>query len=248
MRALVVLLLLICGPARAESIVLGLSAEEVAITVTFDGSELLIFGAVDRDAPPPPEPLEVIVTVSGPLTPVKVRRAARMAGIWVNTAAVEVDAAPSFYAVATSAPLNESLLHVEDLRYSITTPRAIRSVGNTISGAGAFTQALIRIREEAGAYRMDEESVDFEQQTLFRTAVELPANLIEGNYTIRIFLTREGRVIDSLETMIGVQKVGLERWLFNLSREYPPVYGLLALALAVAAGWGASAAFAFLRR
>jgi hypothetical protein len=45
-----------------------------------------------------------------------------------------------------------------------------------------------------------------------------------------------------------VHKVGLERWLFTLSREQPLVYGLLSIAIAIAAGWGASAAFQVLRR
>jgi len=45
-----------------------------------------------------------------------------------------------------------------------------------------------------------------------------------------------------------VRKVGLERWLFTLSRQQPLVYGLMSLAIAIAAGWGASAAFRVLRR
>lgn len=235
-------------PAQEERVVLGLSADEVAITVTFDGSELLIFGAVAREAPPPPEPLDVIVTVSGPLTPVTVRRAERVAGIWMNTDFVEVDAAPSFYAVATTGPISDVLRHVEDLRHSITVPRAIRSVGNEVIRASDYTDALIRIRKQDETYQLSEGTVDFEEQTLFRTEVELPANLIEGNYAIRIFLTRDGQVIDRYDGTIGVQKVGLERWLFNLAQERAPLYGLLALGLAIAAGWGASAVFGLIRR
>jgi hypothetical protein len=39
--------------------------------------------------------------------------------------------------------------------------------------------------------------VDLAEATLFRTSVALPANLTEGNYTVRFFLTRDGAVIDS---------------------------------------------------
>ena len=38
-------LLLLASPAAAEEIVLGLSRDQVAITATFDGSDILIFGA-----------------------------------------------------------------------------------------------------------------------------------------------------------------------------------------------------------
>ena len=95
-------------PAMAEEVVLGLSKDEVAITTSFDGSDVLIFGAVKREAPiPEGDPLEVIITVSGPSEAVRVRRKEKRFGIWVNVDAVEIDEAPSFYAVATSEPLRE---------------------------------------------------------------------------------------------------------------------------------------------
>ncbi|MEL6683215.1 MAG: TIGR02186 family protein, partial [Pseudomonadota bacterium] len=55
-------------------------------------------------------------------------------------------------------------------------------------------------------------------------------------------------VIDEYITMIPVRKVGLERWLYNLAHENAFLYGLMSLAIAIAAGWGASAAFSLLRR
>lgn len=253
MIRLLVVLLLLTTPARtgAEEVVLGLSQDEVAITATFDGSHILVFGAVKREEPiPAGPPLQVVVAVSGPSKPVTVRRKERRFGIWVNTDSVLVDSAPSFYAVATSAPFQEVLSDVEDLRHRVSIERAIRSVGAAmhVRGAQDFADAVVRIRERAGLYKTLENSVAVDQQTLFRTAIDMPANLTEGKYSIRIFLTRAGRVISLYETAIDVRKVGLERWLYNLSREQPMIYGLMSLAIAIAAGWGASAAFRMLRQ
>ena len=250
-RALLILCLLCFATATAaENVVLGLSKDRVDITTRFDGSEILIFGAVKREAPiPSGAPLEVIATVAGPSQPVLVRRKAHRYGIWVNTDAVEVDLAPSFYAVASSGALSDVLKDVEDLRYKVSIPRAIRSVGApmTILDAESFTEALIRIRSESGQYQLLENQVAVDEQTLFRTSVQLPSALVEGDYTIRILLTRNGEVLSQYETTIDVDKVGLERWLFDLSREQPLIYGLMSLAIAIAAGWGASAAFSLLR-
>jgi uncharacterized protein (TIGR02186 family) len=238
-------------PAAAETVVAGLSQSSVSITARFEGSEILVYGAVKRDRPEPVDPpLEVVITVEGPATPVVVRRKERKVGLWMNTEAVEVDRAPSFYAVATTGPLKTSLSETEDLRHRITIPRAIRTVGATSEArdAPAFIEALIRIRRASGAYVVSEGLVDLTEQTLFRTDVGLPANLIEGDYKVRIFLTRGGAVIDQLELSIDVRKEGLERWLTNLARNQPLIYGLLSLAIAVFAGWGASAGFTALRR
>jgi uncharacterized protein (TIGR02186 family) len=246
-----VLLVVLCVlPARAEEVVAGLSQNRVAITASFEGSEILIFGAVKRAAPPPvAPPLEVVITVAGPSLPVTVRRKERRYGIWMNADAVEVDAAPSFYAVATSGPIGDVLSAVEDLRHKVSIPRAIRSVGApmTVTDAEAFTEALIRIREREDLYQVKENTVTVSEETLFRTSVALPANLTEGDYTTRIFLTRGGAVVDAYETRINVRKVGIERWIYTLAHERPLIYGLLSLAIAIAAGWMASAFFRYLR-
>ena len=161
MRQFAFLLVLLWAPfaATAEEVVAGLSQNRVSITSNFDGSEILIFGAVKRESPIPDDaPLEVIIAVSGPLEPVTVRRKDRRFGIWVNTEAVEVDLAPTFYAVATTGPLMSVLSDTEDLRHKISIPRAIRSVGApmTVANAETFSDALIRIRENEGQYvRLD---------------------------------------------------------------------------------------------
>jgi uncharacterized protein (TIGR02186 family) len=253
MRCAALAMALLCAalPLRAEEVVLGLSSDTVSINTNFDGSEILIFGAVKRDAPfPETPPLEVIVTVSGPSEPVTVRRKEKRFGIWVNTDSVEIDSAPSFYSVSTSAMLRDVLSDTEDVRNRISIPRAIRSVGapSAIIDSETFTQALIRIKSSTQQYQLNENSVSVDEQTLFRTAISLPAALTEGDYQTRIFLTRGGSVVASYDTSIYVRKVGLERWLFTLSREHAFFYGLLSLAIAVFAGWGASAVFTLLRR
>ena len=248
MRWLALVLMLFAAPATAEEIVLGLSQDEVAISATFDGSEILIFGAIKREATPPEGELGVIVTVAGPDTPLTVRRKERRFGIWVNTDAVDIDLAPTFYAVASSGPLAEVLRATEDLRHKVTIPSVIRNVGASVMDSPAFEQALMRIRFENGLYLRLEGGVDLEEDTLFRTAIRMPANLTEGDYPTRIFLTRDGRVVDIYETQIEVNKVGLERWLYDLAHENAFLYGLMSLAIAIAAGWGASAAFGLLRR
>ncbi len=248
MRLLLVLLTLFALPLRAEEVVLGLSQDSVSISTNFDGSEILIYGAIKREAPiPDGDPLQVIIAVAGPSQALTVRRKERKFGIWVNTDAVEVDAAPSFYAIATSAPWDEVISDTEDLRHRVSIPRAIRSVGSEISNSQSFTDAVIRIRTKSEQYQLRESTVRLRQDTLFDTAIAMPANLTEGEYPTRIFLTRGGQVVSTFETEIDVRKVGLERWLYALSRQQPLLYGLMSLAIAIAAGWAASAAFRVLR-
>lgn len=256
-RALALLLALGAAlPAAAETaapperVIAGLSQSSVSITADFSGTEIMVYGAVKREAPAPAGgPLDVIVTVQGPDTPVMVRRKDRVFGIWLNNAEVEVDRAPSFYAVATTALLDEALSETEDLRHRISIPRAIRAVGisEEADNSAAFVQALLRIRETEGRYALRENSVALTEQTLFRTDVMLPTNLTEGDYIVRVFLTRDGRVVDSMRRAIWVRKAGLERFMYESAHQQPLLYGLAALIAAALSGWAASVLFARLR-
>jgi len=245
-----VTLLLFTSPAQAqEEVVAGLSQNSVALTVNFVGSDILIFGAVRRDGAIPEGPLDVVVTVEGPPQEATIWRKARRAGIWVNSEAQEVRAAPSFYAVASTAPLADILSPETDLDYRISTRLAIFEARSSadVSDPAAFTEALIRIRQNEGLYQEGQSSVSLERDTLFTTRITLPKNIVEGSYAARILLLREGAVIDEHETFIEVRKAVLERWLYSLAYDQPALYGLLALFVAGFFGWGASAVFRLMK-
>jgi uncharacterized protein (TIGR02186 family) len=242
-------LLLTTFSVCAEEVVADLSSREVAITANFDGSDILIYGAVKREEPEPLDRLHVIVTVEGPSLPIAVRKKDRRFGIWINTASVEVDRAPSFYAISSTGNLSTILHDTEDLRHKISINRAIRSVGapDGIENSQDFTDALIRIRKNSGLYSRSDNSVELFESTLFSTTIDLPANLVEGPYLTQIYLVRDGSVVDRYATAINVNKVGLERWIYDLAHNQPLAYGLLSIFIAITAGWLASAFFRYLR-
>jgi uncharacterized protein (TIGR02186 family) len=252
MRGLLIALLLLCGlPAQASEIIGGLSQNRVQLTMNFAGSEILIFGAIRRDTPrfDAEPPFDIVITIEGPPQPVVVWRQARRMGIWVNVESVQMASVPSFYAVATTGRLHEILDPEQDARYRISPVYAIRSeqaIGD-VADPEAFTQALMRLREEAGQLQSLERWVYLDRETLFRVSVRLPANLTEGAYTVRMYLVRAGGVVHVYRNAIFVRKEGLERWLHTLAYDRPFAYGLLALVIALFAGWGASTAFRFIR-
>lgn len=247
---LLALLVVMAMPARAEQIVSGLSQSQVAINASFDGTAILIYGAAMRDGPPPSWPLlQVIVTVEGPVVPIVVRQKERIAGIWINQGWLAIEGAPSFYAVMSTGALADILSPEEDRLHRVSIPMEIGTV-KMRAGAGPvadYLAAFQRIKEASGTYLLAPDSVLLLQQSLFRTEVALPSNLIEGQYRVRIFLTRGGKVVDLQESQIAVSKTGLERFLFRLAQDQPLIYGLISLMIAAMAGWGASELFRRMR-
>ncbi len=244
-----VLLICLCFAFQSyaqETIVTDLSSDQVSITTDFQGSEIFIFGAIKRDAPLVNDAsnLDVIVEVSGPPSEVTVRRKEKRFGIWINTESVAIDRAPSFYTVAATNPVASILAEQERIELNLGLQNAVQGAQD----AEAFRQAVIRIKQSEGSYSTNEAPVNLTEDTLFTTKVALPANLIEGDYTATIYLVRDKRVISASSQIIEVRKTGLERWLYTMAQEQALLYGLLSLAVALIAGWGASEVFRLLRR
>ncbi|MCC6006049.1 MAG: TIGR02186 family protein [Rhodobacteraceae bacterium] len=253
--ALLALVALLAAPLamaanhQPERVVAGLSQNQVAITANFVGSEILVFGAIRREtAAPGASDLDVVVTIAAPSRAEIVRRMERRFGIWMNTDSVRIGEAPPFYAVASTRPLAEMLSPAEDLVHAISIGSTIRAVSAEASVPHAvFIEALQRLRLTDGLFADLPGAVDLAEDTLFQARIALPANLVEGDYLARIFLVRDGLVVDRYETLIDVQKVGLSRLIYRLAHDLPLIYGLLSLAIAIAAGWLASAAFRLFR-
>lgn len=248
-----VLMVLAAFPLWAEeNIIAGLSQNRVSITTTFVGSEILIFGAVKREVAVPEGTLDVVVVVEGPGSEITVRKKDKRAGIWINTEAAVLRDVPSFYAIETSRSFSDIVPIEVDRAQRISVPNVI-GVSENVGALGeaevaAFRDAVVRIRSDAGLYAVDEGGVSLSEATLFETRVQLPSNLTEGDYNARIYLMRGGAVVAQHVAQIDVRKVGLERWLYMLAHEHSLIYAFMSLAIAIAAGWGASAAFRMILR
>jgi uncharacterized protein (TIGR02186 family) len=157
---------------------------------------------------------------------------------------------PSFYAVASTQPLNQILSPEADEAFRISARQAIRAeqVGDGSPETLLFAEALMRIREQSEQYLSLDRFVHIDRDILFRTNVRLPSNLTEGAYTTRMYMVQDGQVVSQFRTAIFVRKDGIERWLHELAYDQPFLYGLLALVIALIAGWGASALFRIIRQ
>ncbi len=237
--ALALLAWAVAGPARAAPLIADLSKHLVAITTGFAGTDVLLFGAIE-------DPGDVVVVVRGPPQEIVMHRKSWVAGIWINTAQMTFERAPSFYAVATSRPLqeiaSEQVLSRHEMgaeRVNLELPRAKASP----AVAQAWRDALVRNKQRLGHYVSEVGQVTFLGERLFRTLVEFPANVPTGTYQIEVYLLVDGRVISAQTTPLIVGKIGMEAEIFDFAHNFAAYYGLIAILVALMAGWLAHIAF-----
>ncbi|MEM9061176.1 MAG: TIGR02186 family protein [Pseudomonadota bacterium] len=228
-----------------DRVVASLSQHNLSLTTGFTGSELFVYGAIRTVGDLPADAIDVIVAITGPSERVNVRKKERQFGIWINGKGVEIDAAPSFYTVATTGPFRDIVSWTEDFRHRIALDLVIRLIDapDWVEDREEYRSAVARIREEQGLYSVREGTVALIDNALFETRIQLPANLVEGDYKARIFLLKDGEVLDTYEDRVEVRRAGIGRWIYTSAQEWPAIYGIVSILVALAAGWLASAFF-----
>ncbi len=233
--------LLIAVTTAASAIVTDLSNNRIEIRYSFDGAELILFGStgstrVDIRA----GDYDVVLVVRGPEAPTVVRRKGRVAGIWVNKDDLRFPAAPGYYAVAATRPLEEIASSVAFASYGIgfaNLPLVADSGEGLLAPDPQFRQALFRLRSEEGLYRQELDTVRVVGQGLFRTDVHLPANVPVGEFIVETFIFQNGSVKARDRITLSVDKEGFERAVYDYAHEYPFFYGITAVIVALGAGW-----------
>ena len=232
-------------PAHAGRVVADLSQSNVSITSGFHGTELLLFGAVDGE-----ETDDIIVVISGPPTDIEQHRKAKVAGIWINVETNIWKGAPGLYQILATRPIAEIAdtqvleqfeIGADKLQLQVQPARP--NPTSDMPQASALLASLTRNMAETGLWPSEIGPVKLTQGALFRANVQLPANVSSGVYDVRILQFRNGVAFSENKTNIYIEKGGFSALIYNFAHEHSLLYGLFAIAFAVAAGWLAAVAF-----
>jgi uncharacterized protein (TIGR02186 family) len=235
-----VALLLWLGPdSRAQELFLGdLMDRRITITAGFTGTDVFVYGVKQGDG-------DVVVVFRGPPVDYAVRRKERIAGIWLNTDRIDFRGVPSFYAVASSRPLDELMTPEVQAREDIGVNhlKLVPADDASPSEAASFATALVRIKEAMGLYGREAANISFENRPLYRGTVHFPANVTTGNYDVRVLLVRDGEIVGAQTVPLQVSKGGADAWFYERAHDQSAAYGLCAIAGALLLGWVAHLVF-----
>lgn len=228
------------GQSGSERLAADISDHLIAITTAFVGTTVVLFGTTTAGR-------DVAVTVIGPREDQAVRRKSRVAGVWMNTDELTFHNVPSYYAVASNKPLGQIATADGRVRHELGLEHLrlepVEGRGRDIGQITAYRDALIRNKQRQGLYVVEPGVVRFISPQLFRASIEFPANVAPGIYQVQVYELQDGQVSDAQRSTLVISKVGLEADLFDFAHQQPPLYGLVAIFLAVALGWLAGVIF-----
>ena len=221
------------------------SQRNIDIAYSFTGAELLLFGAIlyPGGHAPDQDGAQIVVVVKGPAQPILVREKQQIAGIWVNAARMRYLSAPSFYAIASSKPIDRLVDGRTRAIYELGLESLQLSPGSTTPNdeQGRFAHGLVDLKRRAGLYYEAPGAVEITDGVLYRARVSIPARVPVGRFTAETFLIRDGRVLAAAVREIDIRKSGFERFVARAADRRSFLYGLVAVAMSVAFGWAAGA-------
>ncbi|MBB5711964.1 TIGR02186 family protein [Sphingomonas xinjiangensis] len=222
------------------------SERSIEIAYSFTGAELLLFGAILYPDPPPArsgEGTDIVVVVKGPTQSVLVREKEKLAGIWVNSDSMRYRSAPSFYAVASSRPIQQLVDERTRAIYELGVSSLQLSPASSASPdvQARFDAGLVDLRTRGGLYYEAPRAVEITGGVLYRARLQIPARVPVGKFTAETFLIRDGRVLAAAVRPIDIRKSGFERFVARSAERHALIYGVTAVLLSVLLGWGAGA-------
>jgi uncharacterized protein (TIGR02186 family) len=241
----------IAGDAK-ESVEADASTRQVAITSSFTGTEILVFGTVENSVQPSAGAgtYDVVVIVEGKPAPVIVRKKSRVGGLWINTSSMRFTSLPSYYAIASTRPIDE----IADAETLDTNGIGFQHVRMVPAASGrmealdptdiaGFKDALIRLKEHERLFVKSDFGVAFIGRSLFRATIALPPNVPVGPLAARVYLFKEGRLLGQYISNVTLEREGVERYIHDTAFTRPLLYGFVTVLMATMAGLVAAFAF-----
>lgn len=222
------------------------SQSRIEVRQGFTGADLLLYGAViDPQGRGGRRDYDIAVVLKGPAEPIRLREKERLAGIWMNAGSNDFRSAPSFFAVASSNPIDDIVDPRTAAIYELGTQFIQLSPTGQIEPEeqARYASGLVEMRERLGLYKQNPQGVRISEGVLYQARIALPSNVTTGQYTAETFAIADGRVLASATAEIEVVKVGLEGSVVYASQRWSLFYGLGAIALSLGMGWIAGQAF-----
>lgn len=242
-RTLFILLCpLLLGGASLPTLVPDVSQRQVDIKFSFTGAELLLFGAiVYPDGKLPDKAPDLVVVLKGPEQAIRMREKQKVAGVWVNADSMRFLSAPSYYAIASTRPIDQ----ITDARTASIFELGIDRL--QLSPASfqnddeikRFQAGLIDLQARKGLLVEQKGDIEITGKVLYRARLPLSARALVGTYTAETFLIQDKRVVAAAVRDIVVRKSGFERFVATSAESWPFAYGLAAIAIAILMGWTA---------
>lgn len=180
------------------------------------------------------------------------RKKGKVGGLlWMNMGNLNFEHVPSLYFIGSTKKLNDILAPEEMDKYSIGYQSLERHAGisplSDEKEKGRWFNEFIRFKESARLYSTSYSRISLsggdKKKQYYHIQLDWPYQAQPGSYTVTVYGIRDKRVIEKAESTMLVEQVGFVKALSTMAKNNGALYGILSVAIALAAGFGVGMIF-----
>lgn len=203
----------------------------------YGGAKVHVAGIAAADS-------KVIIVVRGPSTAEVFNKLGRVGPIWVSTGKVTISGVPALLLIFSSAPVNACLNPAAIDHYELD-PKSLKThmqIETKAPEHNGIADDFLAFQAHQKKYRFNSVSVQMgaltERGLPYSLDFDMPKAAGPGKYQVNVLECRDGNVVNKADVDLPLVEVGFPALIARLARARASLYGIMAVIIAMAAGFG----------
>jgi len=249
----VMLILVFYNPDLSEAddnMQLAISPETISINLGFKGGETEITGSI----PPGSEVYLKLQSASGT---VPLNQKDKRGPLWITTEHVQAEGVPKICQILSSngiaglSPDLSETMEIDNQFYFIKRKARVtkKEEGKKEvlppDAASQYLDGLISIYQKRNLYAIRENTIEVTGNS-FHASIAIPPEIPPGDTIITAYAVKEGKITGKAQNNLFVENAGIVGWARNQAITNGPMYGIIAVIIALIGGLSIGTAFNWL--
>jgi uncharacterized protein (TIGR02186 family) len=241
--AFMVLMLAAVGSASAE-LTATANHDHIKIDFFYHGSSVSVRGISDQGT-------DLVIKITSPEGHQELRKKGKLAGfLWMNVGKLSFAKVRNLYSIHSTKKLEDILSRNEMDKYALGYPALerhveINPVASEDEKAEWFNQ-FIKFKESSKLYSSSSGKINVTEQggkQNYYVLLDWPYQALPENYTINVYAVKDKKVVETAETHVLVEQVGMVKSLAGMAMNNGAFYGIISILAALGAGFGVGMVF-----
>lgn len=244
MSLIAVIGLAVAAPAAMADLTTMVNHDHIEIHLNYNGGTVSVKGDSD-----PGE--DLVIKITGVDGEEKLKSKDKLGGLlWMNTEEHTFENVPTLYFVRSTGELDK-ILSPEEMAANGIGYDALANSGSIEpqvpdAERTALFSEFFKYKEAQSLYKQSVggiETNDNSEGQHYETVFDWPYQATPGTYEVTVYSVKDGKVTDSAGGQVVVEESGIVKTLSDLATNKGGFYGLLAIGVAVTAGFGVGIIF-----
>ncbi len=218
--------------------------DHINIDFFYHGSTVSIGGVSDAGT-------DLIMKIATPGGHQSLRKKGKVAGfLWMNVGELKFDHVPSMYSLHSTKKISDILTEGERDKYligygSLGKQTEIQPIASEADKAKWFDE-FVKFKEASKLYSESEGDISLSVKAgeqHYYVLSPWPYQAAPGEYIVTIYAVRDKKVVETAETKVLVEQVGMVKSLAVMAKNSAALYGTISIIAALLAGFGVGLIF-----